>query len=83
MTNLKNIEKAIEAYNKAIQTNPEFDAAWFNKACTYALMKEKDKMLSSLKRAIGLNPQYKMALQQAPDFKDYRNDPDFIKLTGR
>jgi len=40
-------------------------------------------MLSSLKRAIGLNPQYKMTLQQVPDFKDYRNDPDFIKLTGR
>jgi hypothetical protein len=46
-------------------------------------MKEKGKMLSSLKRAIGLNPQYKMALQQVPDFEDYRNDPDFMKLTGR
>ena len=46
-------------------------------------MREKDKMLDSLKRAIGLNPQYKMELHQISDFEGYRNDPDFIKLTGR
>jgi hypothetical protein len=40
-------------------------------------------MLSSLKEALKLNPQYKMSLQQVPDFANYRNDPDFIRLAGR
>jgi len=40
-------------------------------------------MLNSLKKAIDLNPRYKMTLQQIPDFQNYRNDPEFLKLSGR
>ncbi|MFV1975472.1 MAG: prenyltransferase, partial [Candidatus Scalindua sp.] len=66
-----------------IQANPAFHAAWFNMACAYSLLGEKDNMLNSLKKAIDLNPRYKMTLQQIPDFQRYRNDPEFLKLSGR
>ena len=76
-------DEAIEAYNSAIQANPAFDTAWFNMAGAYSLIGEKDNMLNSLKKAIDLNPRYKMTLQQIPDFQRFRNDPEFLRLSGR
>ena len=38
-------------------------------------------MLIALKKAIELNPQFKMDAPKDQDFKDYWDDPDFKKIT--
>ncbi|HHT9110834.1 MAG TPA: TPR end-of-group domain-containing protein, partial [Candidatus Brocadiaceae bacterium] len=62
---------------------PDLDIAWFNKACAQALIPNKDGAVSSLKKAIELNPSFKRVARTNPDFSKIKDDPDFINVVGR
>jgi hypothetical protein len=50
-----------------------------NIACEYAQLGDKENMLEYLKRLKEIHPDF-MSLKKDNDFKDYWNDPDFLKL---
>ena len=78
---LKKYKEAIVNYDKAIELQPDYIEALYNRACSYSLMKNKAEMLNSLKKAIELYPKFKADAPKDPDFKDYWEDPDFKKIT--
>ncbi len=79
LAELERYEEAIACYDKAIAIKPDKYEAWYNKACTYSLMKNKKEMLISLRKAIELNEENKAKTDE--DFKAYWDDPDFIEVT--
>lgn len=78
---LEKYKEAIIYFDKLKKINPEYHSLWFNIACTYSLMKNKEEMLKNLKKAIELDKKYKELAPKDKDFQEYWNDPDFIKLT--
>ena len=76
-----NNSEVVQSFQQSVPIM-DYDA-FYEKWLKYSILGEKDNMLHSLKKAIDLNPRYKMALQQVPDFQSYRNDPEFMKLSGR
>ncbi|EAY25859.1 tetratricopeptide repeat protein [Microscilla marina] len=74
--------KAHQAYNQALQIAPNYDSAWYNRACVYALEQHKTNMLSCLTKAICLRSTFKIEARQDFDFSNFRQDPDFKKLVG-
>ena len=75
-------KEAIETYDKALKIKPDFDAVWFNKACAHALLSSRDDAMSSLKKAIELNPRYKSIAKNTPDFSELKGSADFEKIIG-
>jgi tetratricopeptide (TPR) repeat protein len=75
-------EEALIAYNKAIDVDPNSFGAWYYRACFYALIKQKDKMISDLKIATNLNVTVKKLAKVDNFFKEYLDDADFKKLTS-
>jgi tetratricopeptide (TPR) repeat protein len=73
--------KAIECFDKVIEIKQNDHDVWFNKACTYSLLKNKKEMLIYLEKAIELNETSKDEAKIDEDFKEYWNDPDFVELT--
>jgi len=49
-------EKAIEAYTKSIELNPEFALAWSNRGLQYAFLNEHDLAIDDFTTAISLDP---------------------------
>ena len=45
-------EKAIEAYGEILKEDPEDTSALYNTACAYALLKEKEKAVEFLLKAV-------------------------------
>jgi tetratricopeptide (TPR) repeat protein len=63
---------ALKACNITIELkpdSPDFAVAWYNRACVYSIKGEKEKALSDLKRAIGLDVSYKDEAKTDEDFK--------------
>ncbi len=54
---LKEYNKAITTYQKAIEINPKNDDAYNNMGITYGNLKEYDKALTAYQKAIEINPQ--------------------------
>jgi tetratricopeptide (TPR) repeat protein len=54
-------DKAIAAYNKAIEVNPQFAEAYLYRGGVYYNLKEYDKAMADCNKAIEINPQYAMA----------------------
>ena len=55
--------------------------AWFNRACLYSVLKNKEEALSNLKKAIELAIDLKKIARKDGAFKDLWEDEDFKKLT--
>ncbi len=53
---LKEHEKAIEDYNKAIELNPNVSQAYYNRGLAYGELKEYEKAIEDYNNAIELNP---------------------------
>ncbi|NEP14382.1 MAG: tetratricopeptide repeat protein [Symploca sp. SIO2C1] len=78
---LRRIEDAIASYDKAIEFNPDDDAAWYNKACFYALQNNCDLAIENLQQAIHLNPdEYREMAKTDSDFDNLRSDTRFQAL---
>jgi tetratricopeptide (TPR) repeat protein len=53
---LKEYEKAIEDYNKAIELDPKFAIAYTNRGVAYDKLKEHEKAIEDFNKAIELDP---------------------------
>jgi tetratricopeptide (TPR) repeat protein len=54
-TKLGRFEKALEAYEKAIEIKPDFDEAYYSMGIAYTLLNEFDKALEAYEKSIVLN----------------------------
>ncbi|MCT9125894.1 TPR end-of-group domain-containing protein [Cupriavidus gilardii] len=93
---LENYHAAFQAAENAISVNPHDYSAHFNAACYKSLLAHEEsqksrpnhavvaqyekEMLSYLKRAIELNPEYKDKAKDEPDFDHVRRNSQFLAL---
>lgn len=74
---LNNIKESIQAYEKAIQANPEDGCSWYNQACNYAYLNDTDQAIQHIKRAVALDSSLKSEALQNSDFSALLNNLDF------
>jgi tetratricopeptide (TPR) repeat protein len=77
---LMRYDEALEAYQKAIELDPEDPSSYYNMAATYARLRKRDKMLETLNLAIKNDGEFKDEALNDPAFRDYWNDPSFKDL---
>ncbi len=74
---LLRFEEALEAYEQASMMAPSDSTILYNVAATHALLKQKDRMLEILTRAIANDGEFKDEALNDAAFRDYWNDPAF------
>lgn len=74
-------KKAINNYDKAIEIDPKYATAYYNKACAYSLQSQKQECLTNLEICIAIDTSYKLMAKEDEDFKNLWSDEDFKKLT--
>jgi tetratricopeptide (TPR) repeat protein len=77
---LKKYDEAIASYNKVLEIKPDFDAAWYNRACCHAVTQNFDQAIKDLQRAIELEPQNRERAKTDCDFDTIREDERFKQL---
>jgi len=55
---LEKQEEAIEAYNKAIEINPKYADAWYNKGVTLVQLERQEEAIKAFDKAIEIYPKY-------------------------
>lgn len=73
-------EKAIEAFEKAIEDGYRVDAASYNIACGYALLGNKDKAFEWLHRAVDEGFELSSYLKSDDDLEDLHGDPRWAEI---
>jgi tetratricopeptide (TPR) repeat protein len=75
--------KAIELLSTAISLNPNYDRAYYNRAC-YRSMLNQDilAIIADLKRAIEIYPDNKTVAADDSDFESIKDSPQFEALIG-
>lgn len=80
---IKGPREALEATEKSIGHDPTNERTLYNAACYAALANLKPKWVDYLARAVALNPQFAQDAATDQDFTAVREDPDFLRVTGR
>ena len=62
--------------------SPDNDNAWIALANGYLKNNQKTEALSSLKKAIELNPNNKTRIPTNANFQSLLKDPEFLKIVG-
>ena len=57
LTSRGKYEKAMDAYNKALEADPQFDGAWYNKGIALSKLGKYEKALYAYIKATEINPQ--------------------------
>jgi tetratricopeptide (TPR) repeat protein len=71
------LKEGLKVDQKLVQLRPEDPTAHYNLACRYALLKQRDMALSTLRRAVELGYRdFRFMLQDA-DLDSIRKDPRF------
>ena len=74
-------EKALRVFHTALELKPDDPSVTYNIACLYAKDGQKEDAISWLKKAIELNPTYRMKAIIDVDFENIKNDIEFKKIT--
>ncbi len=69
--------EALDAYDQAIEIDPNNSLAWYDRACIYSLRNNKDQSILNLKKAIELYSAYKEKAKNSDDFKGLWKDKQF------
>ncbi len=71
------------AYSKAIEINPKYANAFYNRACAHALFSEnKEQITADLSRAIDLESTFKENARNDADFAKWKDKAWFRELVG-
>ncbi len=71
---------AIESCDKALELDPNFSNAYYNKSCAFSLKNDAVKAGNNLQRAIKGDSKYKELARTDTDFDNIRNKKEFKKL---
>jgi tetratricopeptide (TPR) repeat protein len=75
--------RALQLDRRLVRLIPENSIAWYNLACSYAVLGMIDPAFSTLQRSLELGYQYLERLRKDPDLKILRRDPRFVRLLRR
>jgi tetratricopeptide (TPR) repeat protein len=75
-------QDAIKSFEEALKIKPDYAIAYYNEACTYSLLEDKEKMIETLKMAVKLDSSFKDTASTDIDFNKYFNDIDFRNVIG-
>lgn len=73
-------DATLKAFDRAIELNPTLAYVWYNRACAHAQCGNKEKSLSDLSVAIGMEPEYKKDAVGDKSFENFWNSEDFKRL---
>jgi hypothetical protein len=62
---------------------PDNAIAWYNLACSYAVLGMVDPALAALQRSLELGYRFMSRVHKDPDLKVLRKDPRFFRLLRR
>jgi tetratricopeptide (TPR) repeat protein len=74
------LKKALAYYQENIDLEEKIAYNLFWMACVYALLRDKENMLKTLKNTLVLDEAYAEEALYEEDFKAYSKDPDFLAL---
>ena len=75
--------RAMQLDRRLVRLIPENSIAWYNLACSYAVLGMIDPAFSTLQRSLELGYRYLDRLRKDPDLKILRRDPRFVRLLRR
>src|SRR5580698_5754016 len=75
--------RALQLDRRLVRLIPENAIAWYNLACSYAVLGMIDPAFSALQRALELGYRFILRLRRDPDLKALRRDPRFARLLRR
>jgi len=74
------LKEGLKVDQKLVQLRPEDPTAHYNLACRYALLKQRDMALTTLRRAVELGYRDFRFMLQDQDLDSIRKDPRFKQL---
>ena len=75
--------RALQLDRRLVRLVPDDAIAWYNLACTYAVLGMIDPAFSALQRSLEVGYRFVERLRQDPDLKTLRRDPRFLRLLRR
>jgi tetratricopeptide (TPR) repeat protein len=83
LSKLNKSNESIKACDKAIEIDPRDSMGWYNRACFYSLINNKDQLILNLKKAIELNSSHKEEAKKGDSFKKFWIDKQFKKMLSK
>jgi|SRR5579864_3201518 len=80
LTTKGNIEEGMAMDKRLVQLRPHDYLAFYNLACSYALLKQTEMALKTLRRAVELGYRDFRYMKQDRDLESIRRDPRFRQL---
>lgn len=77
---LNRYEECIKINNEIIKEDKKNDSAYFNNACSYAMLKKDEKALEALKMAVKLSPDNKKIASSSEMFKRLKTNKEFLNI---
>ena len=76
----KNYAKALDCAEKAIDSDPTYGMAWYNKACYLSMLNQVPDSLESLKRSIEIDVKNARKPVKDKDFVNVRSEEGFKRI---
>ena len=80
LTTKGRLQDGLAVDEKLVAVRPTDPTAHYNLACRYALLKQRDKAISTLRKAVELGYRDFQFMQEDHDLDSIRKDPRFRKL---
>lgn len=77
---LNNYADCIKINNEIIKEDKKNDSAYFNNACSYAMLKKDDEALKALKMAVKLAPENKKIASSSEIFERFKKNKEFLDI---
>jgi tetratricopeptide (TPR) repeat protein len=75
--------RALQIDRRLVRLIPDNSIAWYNLACSYAVLGMIEPAFSALQRSLELGYRFVKRLRRDPDLKALRRDPRFAHLLQR